>query len=155
MKINEIIKSGKVYSESKAAVLNIVYTEQLLSDRISALLKPYDISTEQFNVLRILRGQKGSASSMNLIQERMLAKTSNTTRLVDKLLAKKLVTRKICPANRRMVEVYITDAGLHLLDKADHNIENFEDSFSHAIESGELAQLNHLLEKFRDAIDNH
>ncbi|NMH27985.1 MarR family winged helix-turn-helix transcriptional regulator [Flavobacterium silvaticum] len=148
MKINDVIKSGQAYSESKAAVLNIVYTEKLLSEKISAILKNYDLSTEQFNVLRILRGQKGSPASMQLIQERMLSKTSNTTRLVDKLLAKKLVTRKVCPGNRRMMEVNITESGLALLEKADPDIESFESSFN-ALSEPEFETFNRLIEKFR------
>lgn len=154
MKIGEIIKSSVAFSDSKAAVLNIVYTEKLLSDRISALLKPFDLSTEQFNVLRILRGQKGSPASMNLIQERMLAKTSNTTRLVDKLLGKELVERKLCPDNRRMVEVTITASGLELLGKAEKGIEAFENSFAQTLPAQDLILLNRLLELFRDGISS-
>lgn len=154
MKIGEIIKSSVAFSDSKAAVLNIVYTEKLLSDRISALLKPFDLSTEQFNVLRILRGQKGSPASMNLIQERMLAKTSNTTRLVDKLLGKELVERKLCPDNRRMVEVTITASGLELLGKAEKGIEAFENSFAQTLSAQDLILLNRLLEIFRDGISS-
>lgn len=154
MKINEVIKSTLSYSPSKSAVLNLVYTENLLSEKTSAIFKEFDLSTEQFNVLRILRGQKGKPANMNLIQERMLAKTSNTTRLVDKLLSKGLVTRKICPDNRRKMEVSITEAGLELLLKIDPVIESFEESFSQNFTNEELVQLNDLLDRFRCVITN-
>ena len=72
------------------------------------IMKPYDLSGEQYNVLRILRGQKGCPANMCIIQERMLAKNSNTTRLIDKLLLKDFVTREVCPDNRRKIEVLIT-----------------------------------------------
>lgn len=133
----------------KKTVLNIMYTQNILSDKFSELLKPFDISSEQFNVLRILRGQKGAPANMCLIQERMLAKTSNTTRLVDKLLLKELVTREICPDNRRKMEVMITKKGMDLLTALDPKVEAHENQFAANINQAELEQLNSLLEKFR------
>lgn len=150
MKIEDIIKSSIPLSASKRAVLNLTYTQKLLSDQIQGILKPYDISSEQFNVLRILRGQKGNPANMNLIQERMIAKTSNTTRLVDKLLAKELVTRKVCPANRRKIEVGITQKGLGLLLELDPLIESHEASLMRHLSAEELETLNRLLDKLRD-----
>lgn len=135
---------------SKRAVLNIAVTQNSLAEKIISVLKPFDISSEQFNVLRILRGQKGQLANMNLIQERMIARTSNTTRLVDKLLAKELVTRNICPANRRKMEVGITQKGLDLLIEVDPLVDGLDDSFSKNLTSAELEQLNYLLDKFRN-----
>jgi DNA-binding MarR family transcriptional regulator len=119
MKIEEIIKSNVKMSEAKKAVLNIIYTQNVVNDSFSEILKPYDVSSEQYNVLRILRGQKGQPANMFVIQERMLAKTSNTTRLVDKLLLKDFVTREVCPENRRKIEVHITQKGLDVLTELD------------------------------------
>jgi len=85
-----------------------------------------------------------------VIQERMLAKTSNTTRLVDKLLLKELVTRKFCPENRRKIEVSITSKGLHLLDELEPKVNRHESSFSKNLSEIEQLQLNELLEKFRN-----
>ena len=90
MSDNNMINQISSLDISKKTVLNILYTQNCISDQFYEILKPFDISAEQFNVLRILRGQKGSPANMCLIQERMLAKTSNTTRLVDKLLLKDL-----------------------------------------------------------------
>ncbi|HEY0091480.1 MAG TPA: MarR family transcriptional regulator [Flavobacterium sp.] len=150
MALEEIIKSNSDIPIEKRTVLNIMYTQNVISDRFNEILKPYDLSGEQFNVLRILRGQKGCPANMFSIQQRMIAKTSNTTRLVDKLLLKGLVTREICPNNRRKMEVMITDKGLDLLKELDPKIEAHENSFSSSMNQDELRQLNLLLEKFRN-----
>lgn len=140
-------------SLSKKTVLNIIYTQNAVSDKFNEVLKPFDISAEQFNVLRILRGQKGCPANMCIIQERMIAKTSNTTRLVDKLLLKNLVTRNVCPENRRKIEVLITENGLKLLAELDPKIIENEDYFCYNLSIEELEQLNFLLEKFRNNIN--
>ena len=90
MKIEDEIKSTVALDISKKIILNVLYTQNVITENFNEILKPYDISGEQYNVLRILRGQKGNPANMCVIQERMLAKTSNTTRLVDKLLLKNL-----------------------------------------------------------------
>ena len=149
MTIENIIKSNSPLAIPKRTVLNILYTQNIITEKFSEILKPYDLSEEQFNVLRILRGQKGNPANMCLIQERMLAKTSNTTRLVDKLLLKELVTREVCPKNRRKMEVLITTKGLDLLTVLDPKVIDYELSFSKNLNTEELEQLNHLLEKFR------
>jgi DNA-binding MarR family transcriptional regulator len=149
MTIDEIIKSTSPIAIEKKTILNILYTQNIVSDKFNELLKPHDISSEQFNVLRILRGQKGNSTNMCVIQERMIAKTSNTTRLVDKLLIKELVTRQICPDNRRKMEITITDKGLELLSMLDPMILKHEHFFSNNLTSEELSQLNLLLEKYR------
>lgn len=150
MKIEEIIKSNVKMSEAKKAVLNIIYTQNVVNDSFSEILKPYDLSSEQYNVLRILRGQKGQPANMFVIQERMLAKTSNTTRLVDKLLLKDFVTREVCPENRRKIEVNITQKGLDVLTQLDPKVVEHEEKFASNLNAEELVQLNELLEKFRN-----
>lgn len=149
MKIEEIIKTVSTVSIEKKILLNILYTQNVISEKFNEILKPYDLSSEQFNVLRILRGQKGKPANMCVIQERMIAKTSNTTRLVDKLLAKDLVTREVCPDNRRKMEVSITQKGLDLLASLDPLVVEHEKSFTQNLTEAELQELNQLLEKFR------
>ncbi len=100
MKIEDIIKSTVPMEDAKKVILNIMYTQNVISDKFNEIMKPYDLSGEQYNVLRILRGQKGCPANMCVIQERMLAKNSNTTRLIDKLLIKDFVTREVCPNNK-------------------------------------------------------
>ena len=150
MTIEEILKSTVPMDSSKKIIMNIIYTQNVITENFNEILKPYDISSEQFNVLSILRGQKGNPANMCVIQERMLAKTSNTTRLVDKLLVKDFVTRKVCPENRRKIEVKITQKGLDLLGELDPKVKAHEDSFSNNLNEDEKAQLNQLLEKFRN-----
>ena len=149
MKIEEVVKSNAIMGLSQKAVLNIIYTQNNINERLIEILKPYDLSNEQYNVLRILRGQKGSPANMCVIQERMIAKTSNTTRLVDKLLVKELVTRKVCKENRRKIEVLITEKGLAILKELDPKVDHYEKDIVANLTSGELEQLNHLLEKIR------
>ena len=150
MKIEEEIKSTVKLEISKKIILNILFTQNVITDRLNEILKPYDLSGEQYNVLRILRGQKGNPANMCIIQERMLAKTSNTTRLVDKLLLKHLVTRNVCPDNRRKIEVMITQKGLDVLSELESKVEEHEKYFSKNLNPEELEQLNQLLEKYRN-----
>jgi DNA-binding MarR family transcriptional regulator len=150
MKIEDIIKSSNELEIEKKIMLNIIFTQNCVSERIGEILKPYDISQEQYNVLRILRGQKGKPSNMFTIQERMIAKTSNTTRLVDKLLIKDLVTREVCCNNRRKIEVQITRKGLEILANLDQKINENEKFFAKKLSADELEKLNYLLEKYRN-----
>ena len=150
MRIEEIIKPNSPMALEKKTLLNVMYTQNVISEKFNELLKPFDLSPEQFNVLRILRGQKGKPANMSMIQERMIAKTSNTTRLVDKLLLKELVLREVCPINRRKMEITITEKGLELLLKLDPLVEAHEQSISQNLTVEELELLNELLEKFRN-----
>lgn len=149
MKLEDAIKSTSALSPEKKTILNIMYTQNLLAESMSEVLKPFDLSAEQFNVLRILRGQKGNPANMGMIQERMIARTSNTTRLVDKLLLKELVNRKICPNNRRKMEITITSKGLDLLNELDTRVEAHDKAYASNLTPTELEQLNLLLEKYR------
>ena len=149
MKIEEIIKSNSVLPPAKKTLLNLMYTQNWTSERFNEVLKNFEISAEQFNVLRILKGQKGKPTYMSIIQERMIAKTSNTTRLVDKLLLKGLCTREVCPDNRRKIEVSITEKGINLLEKVNPKVEEFESTWVQNLSTEELHTLNELLEKLR------
>ncbi|MCL6461899.1 MAG: MarR family transcriptional regulator [Flavobacterium micromati] len=150
MKIEEILKSSVPMDNSKKIILNVLYTQNVITENFNEILKPYEISGEQYNVLRILRGQKGNPANMCVIQDRMLAKTSNTTRLVDKLLLKEYVTRKVCPENRRKIEVLITQKGIDLLSTLDPKVSAHEELFSKNLTANEGLQLNQLLEKYRN-----
>lgn len=150
MNIEDAIQTKVNLPEPKKAVLNLLFTHHIILEKMSSILKNYGISVSQYNVLRILRGQKGNAVNMNLIQERMIAKTSNTTRLVDKLLHKKFVTRNVCINNRRKMEVQITDEGLSILNQTDPLIDHCEHNFALNLSHSELIQLNFLLEKYRN-----
>lgn len=150
MRIEEIIKSNVTMDDSKKVILNVMFTASVIADNFNEVLKPYDLSGEQYNVLRILRGQKGCPANMCVIQERMIAKNSNTTRLIDKLLLKDLVTREVCPENRRKIEVKITQKGMNVLTELDPKVIEHEQLFANNLSQSELEQLNTLLEKYRN-----
>lgn len=149
MRIEEVIKSNVTLTDAKKIILNVMYTQNVIGDKFNEVLKPHELSSEQYNVLRILRGQKGSPANMCVIQERMVAKNSNTTRLIDKLLLKDLVTRDVCPDNRRKIEVQITQKGLDLLKNLDQKVIQHEELFANNLTEEELITLNNLLEKYR------
>ncbi|MFN3908313.1 MAG: MarR family winged helix-turn-helix transcriptional regulator [Flavobacterium sp.] len=147
--INEIIQGKDVINIEKRTVLNVFFTYYEIYATLSELTKKYEITLEQFNVLRILRGQKQQPINMGEIQERMVARSSNSTRIVDKLVEKKLVDRRICPNNKRKMEIVITNQGLEKLSKIDPEIEEMEKQLSKNLSLGELLHLNELLTKYR------
>tara|TARA_R100000655_G_scaffold106676_1_gene156214 strand:- start:891 stop:1349 length:459 start_codon:yes stop_codon:yes gene_type:complete len=150
MKIEDLLKTSGKISETKRLVLNLIVTANFLSEEMQEVLKPYGISSQQFNVLRILRGQKGKPANLGTIQERMVSKMSNTTRLVDKLIEKGFCQRITCPSNRRKVEITITDAGQELLKEIDPLVESMENRFSEKLTTKELTELNNKLNELRN-----
>jgi DNA-binding MarR family transcriptional regulator len=149
MTIDQIIKSNVVLDDAKKIILNIMYTQNIVAEQFSDILKPFDLTSEQYNVLRILRGQKQNQVNMCTIQERMITKNSNTTRLIDKLLTKNLVTRQVCKVNRRKIEIKITPLGLDLLLELDPKVLAHEQFFAQNLNKAEQQQINNLLEKYR------
>ena len=116
------------------------------NDELNQFVKTFGISLPQFNVLRILRGQKAKPANLSTINERMIHKMSNTTRLVDKLIDKKLVQRQICEENRRKIEIFITKEGLHLLKKIDHLIDKKEEQLTQDLNTEEKEKLIALIQ---------
>jgi DNA-binding MarR family transcriptional regulator len=147
MKLEEEIKQTNFRSEFHKAGLNVVYSANWLQNRQAAFFRDYDLTAPQFNILRILRGQYPKPATVNLLIERMLDKTSNASRIVDKLVLKELVTRRQCEHDRRTVDVLITHKGLALLQKMD------EATFPFGVDNlteAEARQLNGLLDKIRN-----
>ena len=126
---------------ARSLVVDSMRLGQFMSDEISCALHPYGLSIQQFNVLRILRGCKEKPASLQYITSRMIHKTSNTTRIVDRLLEKKLVNRKPCAQNRRMVEINITQVGLKLLTTIDPVIDKKENEVASRLSKKELTTL--------------
>ena len=147
-KIEEAIKQSEFKDNFNKVVVNLLYTHSYVVSFQTAVLKPLDLSPEQYNVLRILRGHQGKPATIASIQERMLNNMSNASRLVDKLKAKELVKREECPLNRRKVDVVITEKGLSLLDLLEPQITNMNKKAIH-LEDQEIALLNELLDKLR------
>lgn len=147
-KIEEAIKQSEFKDSYNKVVVNLLYTHSYLVNFQTAVLKPMDLSPEQYNVLRILRGHQGKPATIAAIQERMLNTMSNASRLVDKLKIKGLVKREECLENRRKVDVLITDKGLQLLESLEPQIATANKK-AVQLEDTEVAHLNNLLDKLR------
>ena len=148
MKIDNEIKQTKFKNEHQRMLINILFTCGWLNSKHSANLKPYGISAQQYNILRILRGQYPKPATVNLLIDRMLDKNSNASRLVEKLRLKSLVERAICPDDRRAVNVAITKKGLDLLLELDKQEEIFIQDLKKLSEN-EAEKINLLLDKLR------
>jgi DNA-binding MarR family transcriptional regulator len=146
--LSEDIKQDKFRSEFQKAILNIIYTSNWIGGKHKSFFSRYGLSNEQYNVLRILRGQHPNPSSVQLINERMLDKMSNVSRLVEKLRTKDLITRNPSRHDRRQVDVMISDKGLQLLKSMDQEIDHLQDEMN-ILSEAEASQLNTILDKLR------
>ena len=149
MKIEEEIKQRKFKSSYQKAQINIIFTAAWINQEVSAALKPYQLSWQQFNILRILRGMHPDPASVKLLTERMLDKMSNASRLVEKLKQKGFVERTPCTEDRRRVEVCITDLGLEILEKASSDVERKIEPSLERISENDAEQLSNLLDLIR------
>lgn len=149
MKVENAIKIDKFKGAIKRAITNVYFTGYWLSDKLSEVLKPFGVSEQQFNVLKVLRDQKCNGSNLCDIQESMMHKTSNATRLVEKLRLKGLVTRQTCESNRRRVDIKITDKGIKLLGEIEGKLSQYEWGFENKLTLEEYGQLADLLDKLR------
>lgn len=148
MNVEQIIKTNTEIPLKKRTIIHLSLVHNKVNEQVALTLKPFEISVQQFNVLRILRGQKGKPANLSTINERMVTKMSNTTRLVDKLITKGYVRRTICEHNRRKVEISITDAGLDFLTQIDGMLFEKEEEILREFSHSDLIQLNKLLDKF-------
>ena len=135
---------------SKNLVIALIKYNCKVNESVSKALKPFGVSFQQFNVLRILRGQKGAAANLSTVHERMVNRTSNTTRIIDKLSDKNLVKRNICKENRRKIELFITNEGLKLLSVIDTIVEKTEDKATQKLNEKEKEKLIALLKQVND-----
>lgn len=149
MSIEENIRQGKFESEHHKAAINILFTSSWLYNLNAKRLKPHDITPEQFNVLRILRGSHPKALRIADITNRMIDRNSNATRLVDKLCLKRLTSRTVCKSNRRQVDIHITKKGLAVLSEIDRDTKAW-DKMMKSISGEEAKLLNKVLDKLRD-----
>ena len=148
MGIADDIKQDSFKSEYSKAVINTIFTSAWLHQQHLQLFKSHGLTTPQFNILRILRGQHPKPATVNLLIDRMLDKSSNASRIVDKLEQKGLVKRSQCSKDRRAVDVYISDEGLMLLEEMDVKMDEWEKSHN-SLSEKEAATLNVLLDKIR------
>ena len=149
MRIEDEIKQKSFTSEYVKAHVNILFTASWLSAGSLNSLKSLGISNHQFNILRILKGMYPNPGSIKELTERMIDKSSNASRLVDKLIAKKLVLKAKSSSDNRRAEVVISEEGLSLLILANQQIDAFTASISNTLLHEEVASLNILLDKLR------
>ena len=135
--------------ESQKAVINLIYTYHWVTDKVKAALSPEDITMQQFNILRILRGSDPEPLSTLKIRERMLDKMSDTSRIVDRLLIKKLVVKKVSTLDKRLVDISITNEGKKLLERLDKNMKGTEKILAN-LDNNDLNKLNALLDGIRN-----
>jgi DNA-binding MarR family transcriptional regulator len=148
MELEKEINQKKFRTPAHKLAVNLIYTYHWLNEYQVNLLKPFDLTLQQYNVLRILRGQHPLPASVKLIRERMLDKMSDASRIVEKLRLKELVSRNTSNDDRRACEVNISAKGLELLNRIDRGEKEFERYFSTLTEE-EMVKVNELLDKLR------
>ncbi len=149
MKIEKEINQKGFKNEYQKVFINLLFTTAWITKLNQDQLKPFKISWQQFNILRILKGHQPEAATVKMLGERMIDKMSNASRLVEKLKQKGLVERRSCSQDRRRVDIYITPAGLELVIKASEVVEReIENSLSN-LSIAETKLLNELLDKLR------
>ena len=149
MILEQEIKQTKFKSPHQKAVLNLLFTANWIQNKQRELFEPYGITNQQYNILRILRGQHPNQISGAEIKNRMLDKNSDVSRLLDRLIAKNLVVKTQCPEDKRASNVNINNSGLELLQNLDTEINNLDQQLI-ALSKEEALQLSSLLDKCRD-----
>lgn len=149
MKLEDEIQQKKFKNDTQKLAINLIYTTNWLNSFYNTHFKNCGITLQQYNVLRILRGQHPNPCSIKLIKERMLDRMSDASRIADKLMAKQLLVRNECPVDRRSVDIIITKKGLDLLKGLDVIDEDSKKIFK-SLTKEDIIQLNDLLDKLRD-----
>ena len=148
MNVEAVIRTEKQIPLKSRTIIHMILVYNKINEQLTKALKPYEVSIQQFNVMRILRGRKGEPANLSTLNERMITKMSNTTRLVDKLLNKGFVDRIVCESNRRKVEITLTPKGENILLKMDQLVKKTENELVKDFTREELENLNSLLNKF-------
>lgn len=149
MRIEEEIKQGRQFeSQYEKLVVNLMYTSSWVIDEQMKVFKPYGLTSPQYNVLRILRGQYPEVCTVNMIIDRMIDRMSNASRIVDRLELKNLVERTVCKTDRRAKDVLITEKGLALLEEVDVALENWLKKLQHISEE-DVNDMNTCLDRLR------
>jgi DNA-binding MarR family transcriptional regulator len=148
MQLQKETHTAQFESEHQQAIVNVLYTYTWCIDQLKKVIMPYDITTQQFNILRILRGQYPNPSTINLLRSRMLDKMSDASRIVDRLVQKDLVMKEANGTDKRAVDIRISTKGLELLRQMDREV-SISDIASSNLTGDEAVQLNILLDKMR------
>ncbi len=149
MSIEKDISQRKFKTEFQKAMINLIFTHNWMMERMKMFFDQADLTPQQFNILRILRGAGQPLSTLQ-IRQRMLDKMSDTSRIVDRLIKKGLAKKVVCKSDRRLVDVTITEKGLKLLEKLDDAQHNL-DGILQNLNDTDAKQLNKLLDKIRNS----
>jgi MarR family transcriptional regulator, 2-MHQ and catechol-resistance regulon repressor len=149
MGIEQDIQQAKFRNPQQKAAINLIYTLAWVREKTKAIFESEDITPQQFNILRILRGSFPAPLSTLQIRERMLEKMSDTSRIVDRLIAKGLVKKVTCKNDRRLVDVIITDKGKKMLERLDARQDEIDGVLGNLSEK-DANILSDLLDKLRD-----
>lgn len=149
MSIEKDINQARFRTEHERAFVNLIYTYNWTTEQLKQFLAEEDLTMQQFNILRILRGSATPLSTLQ-IRERMLDKMSDTSRIVDRLILKELARKNTCKQDKRLVDVVITERGLDVLARLDARSEEI-DRIVTAISTEEAQELNRLLDKIRQS----
>lgn len=137
-------------SEAERAFVNLIFTASWFQNRFQAFLKPFGLTPQQYNILRILRGQKEKPISLNAVKNRMLEPNSDTSRIIDRMVRKGIIDRKPCAHDRRQVDLTLTAKGHELLDRVGFDLDPVIGSI-HCLGHEEQQALSGLLDKLRYA----
>lgn len=149
MRLEEAIQQKAPFRNARhKAAVNLIFTHNWVISKHKEMFKPFDITAQQYNVLRILRGVHPEPISTSAIRERMLDKMSDVSRIIDRLQLKKLVDRSVCKDDKRLVDVVITPEGLDLLKSIDAHSDEIDSLIVNLTEE-EAARLSELLDKLR------
>ncbi|MFM1755527.1 MAG: hypothetical protein RL621_431 [Bacteroidota bacterium] len=149
MGIEKDIQQTNFRNEHQKLGINIMYTANWLNEKIAGLLSQEDITQQQYNILRILRGADKPLSTLQ-IRARMLDKMSDTSRIVDRLVAKELVEKNTCPTDKRLVDVVLSKKGFAMLEKLDQ-LNHHLDALMKGISEKDANTMNQLLDQLREA----
>ncbi len=152
MGIEKDIQQANFRNEFQKMGINLMYTANWLNERIGRFLLQEDITQQQYNILRILRGSEVPLSTLQ-IRERMLDKMSDTSRIVDRLIVKELVEKSACKSDKRLVDITLSEKGLQLVNKLDQYNDQI-DAILNGVTEAEAATLNQILDKLRSLPEN-
>ena len=147
MKIEEEISQPKFRNATQKAHINVIFTSHWILDKQQSFFKPFGITSQQFNILRILRGQYPQGISGATLKARMMDKNSDVSRLLDRLEVKELIEKRLCPSDKRATDIFITQKGLDVLAELDKNQTEFDSIL--ALTDSEAMLLSELLDKAR------
>jgi DNA-binding MarR family transcriptional regulator len=154
MRLEDEIQQFRFRNVHQKILINLFYTYNVISGRLQNLLRKENLTMQQFNILRILRGQHPEPVSNTAVKERMLDRNSDVTRIIDRMIRDGLVKRSNCESDRRRVDITITEEGLSALARIDEHTDDM-DRLGHGLSEGEAQIFNEMLDKLRSGMSDN